>query len=80
MEYFNEFSWRNVSDSGIASAVFMLMLLSAPPRVQKPSNAVHNFALLKHSLEDQLTQDNKALTKAKADNSEFALILGSRAS
>ena len=36
------------------------------------SNAVHNFALLKHSLEDQLTQDNKALTKAKADNSEFA--------
>ena len=36
------------------------------------SNAVHNFALLIHSLEDQLTQDNKALTKAKADNSEFA--------
>ena len=35
------------------------------------SSAVHNFALLKHSLEDQLTQDNKALTKAKADNSEF---------
>ena len=28
--------------------------------------------LLKHSLEDQLTQDNKALTKAKAGNSEFA--------
>merc|ERR1712136_478448 len=36
------------------------------------SNAAHNFALLKQSLEDQLTQDNKALTKAKADNSEFA--------
>ena len=50
----------------------MLMLLSAAPRAQKPSNAVHNFALLKHTLEDQLTQDNKALTKAKADNSEFA--------
>ena len=40
------------------------------------SNAGHNFALLKQSLEEQLTQDNKALTKAKADNS----ILGSRAS
>jgi len=36
------------------------------------SNAAHNFALLKQSLEDQLKQDNKALTKAKADNSEFA--------
>ena len=36
------------------------------------SNAAHNFALLKQSLEDQLTQDNKALTKTKADNSEFA--------
>ena len=36
------------------------------------SNAVHNFSFLKHSLEDYLTQDNKALTKAKADNSEFA--------
>ena len=36
------------------------------------SNAVHNFAVLKHSFEDQLTQDNTALTKAKADNSEFA--------
>ena len=31
----------------------------------------YNFALFKHSLEDQLTQDNKASTKAKADNSEF---------
>ena len=50
----------------------MLMLLSAAPRAQKPSNAVHIFAHLKHSLEDQLTQDNKALTKAKTDNSEFA--------
>ena len=36
------------------------------------SNAAHNFALPKQSLEDQLRQDNKALTKAKADNSEFA--------
>ena len=44
------------------------------------SNAVHNFALLKHSLEDQLTQDNKALTKAKADKFGVCLILGSRAS
>ena len=35
------------------------------------SNAAHNFALLKQSL-DQLTQDIKALTKAKVDNSEFA--------
>ena len=30
------------------------------------SNAAHNFAMLKQSLEDQLAQDNKALEKAKA--------------
>ena len=30
------------------------------------------LVLLKHSFQDQLTQDNKSLTKAKADNSEFA--------
>ena len=36
------------------------------------SNAAHNFALLRQSLEDQLALDNKALTKAKAVNSKFA--------
>ena len=36
------------------------------------SNAAHNLALLRQSLEDQLTQDDKALTKARAVNSEFA--------
>ena len=36
------------------------------------SNAAHKLALLKQSLEDQLTQVNKLLTKAKVDNSEFA--------
>ena len=41
-------------------------------RATRSPNAVHNFALLEYSLEDHLTQDNKALTKAKADNSEFA--------
>ena len=34
-------------------------------------NAAHTFALLKHSKEDQLAQDNKALEKAKADRTEF---------
>ena len=32
------------------------------------SNAAHNFATLKQSLEDQLAQDNKALDKAKAES------------
>ena len=41
-------------------------------RVTRSQNAVHNFARLKYSLEDHLTQDNKAFTKAMADNSEFA--------
>ena len=35
-------------------------------------NVAHNLALLRQALEDQLTQDDKALTKAKAVNSEFA--------
>ena len=35
------------------------------------SNAARNFALLRLSPEDQLAQDNKALTKAKAVNSKF---------
>jgi len=35
-------------------------------------NAAHNFALLKQSLEDQLTLDNKALAKAKADRTEYS--------
>ena len=36
------------------------------------SNAAHNFAMLKQSLQDQLTQDNKALEKAKTDKAEFS--------
>ena len=32
------------------------------------SNAAHNFAMLKQSLEDQLAHNNKALEKAKADS------------
>eukprot|EP00450_Noctiluca_scintillans_P002421 CAMPEP_0194482150 /NCGR_PEP_ID=MMETSP0253-20130528/4235_1 /TAXON_ID=2966 /ORGANISM="Noctiluca scintillans" /LENGTH=688 /DNA_ID=CAMNT_0039321673 /DNA_START=47 /DNA_END=2116 /DNA_ORIENTATION=+ len=39
------------------------------------SNAAHNFALLRQSLEDQLAQDNKALEKAKADRAEFSTAL-----
>ena len=39
------------------------------------SNAAHNFAMLKQSLEDQLAQLNKALEKAKADVAEFTTSL-----
>jgi len=39
------------------------------------SNAAHNFALLKQSLEDQLAQLNKDLEKAKADVAEFTTSL-----
>ena len=39
------------------------------------SSAAHNFAMLKQSLEDQLTQNNKALEKAKTDKAEFATAL-----
>ena len=39
------------------------------------SNVAHNFAMLMQFLEDQLTQDNKALEKAKADKTEFAAAL-----
>jgi len=34
-------------------------------------DAAHNIALLKHSLEDELAQDNKTLEKAKAGRTEF---------
>ena len=39
------------------------------------SNAANNFAMLMQFLEDQLTQDNKALEKAKADKTKFAAAL-----
>jgi len=39
------------------------------------SNAAHNFAMLKQSLEDQLAQLNKDLEKAKADVAEFTTSL-----
>merc|ERR1719414_2422993 len=39
------------------------------------SNAAHNFAMLKQSLEDQLAQDNKALEKGKTAKAEFATAL-----
>ena len=34
------------------------------------SNAAHNFTLLWQSLEDQLTLENRILTKARADNAK----------
>ena len=39
------------------------------------SNVAHHIAMLMQFLEDQLTQDNKALEKAKADKTEFAAAL-----
>ena len=36
------------------------------------SNVAHNFVMLMQFLQDQLTQDSKALEKAKADKTEFA--------
>ena len=40
------------------------------------SNAAHSFALLRRSLERQLTQDSK--TEPQMSGSKFTLILGSR--
>ena len=39
------------------------------------TNAAHNFAMLKRSIEDQLAQAKKALDKDKADKSELATAL-----
>ena len=38
-------------------------------------NAAHDFAILQQSLDDQQTQDNKALEKGKSENTEFAAAL-----
>ena len=42
------------------------------------SNVAHHFAVFVQFLEDQLTQDNKALEKAKADKTEFAAALATQ--
>ena len=42
------------------------------------SNAAHNFALLRQSLEDQLAQDSTALDRVEADRTMFATSLAAK--
>ena len=47
------------------------LLESAQTELDNNHLSAHDFVMLKWSLEDQRSEDNKALEKAKSENTEF---------